>query len=362
MRWILLALAFAFAQPVPITPVIPVTPPDPTPSAPAVVAPSDDPRIARCAAPTLPGWTPYRVRSNDALPMLLVGTEGVSATDVALLNCLDDPYALPAGAVIWLPPGAMEMPTTTPETTADATPRIVRFEADADTISNLESVELSWEAEGGQAYLLPCPQEDCEIANAPVPLESSVELSLFPYGGTYHYRLTVAGGDSEAVSEEVTFEVTCAYEWLVSPSEVNGYTLCPTEPPRSVYAVAQPFERGWMVWFSDTRQIYVFIDGDRFQVFEDTWEEGQPDPAEQAPGEFLTPVRGFGRVWAQLGGTESGLGWGTAREGGYDALIQPAGQLSYTTYLTVPSGEVFALTEVPGTGSGYWQPLPQPEL
>ncbi len=68
MQWILLALALAFTQPVPITPAIPVTPPNPTPSAPAVLAPSDDPRLARCAAPTLPGWTPYRVREGALYP------------------------------------------------------------------------------------------------------------------------------------------------------------------------------------------------------------------------------------------------------------------------------------------------------
>lgn len=344
MQWILLALAFVFAQPVPITPAIPVMPPDPTPSAPAVVTPSDDPRLARCAAPTLPGWTPHMVAADDRLPALLVGTEGVTAADVALLNCLDDPHTLPPGAVIWLPPGALPTPEAE-ATPTDAEPRIRRFEADIDSINNLESIELSWEAEGGQAMLLPC--------NCAVPLEGSLELSQFPYGGTYRYRLTVQG--EETVSEEVAFEVTCAYEWLVSPPSVNGFTLCPIEPPRFVYAVAQPFEYGWMVWFSDTREIFVFTEGDRFQIFEDTWEEGQPDPAEDAPEGLHTPVRGFGRIWAQLGGVESELGWGTAVEAGYDALVQPAGRLSYTTYLTIPDGDVFALTEIPGEAGGYWQ-------
>lgn len=350
MRWILLALSFVLAQPVPITPAIPVTAPEPTPSAPAVLATSDDPRLARCAAPTLPGWMPYRIRQGDTLPALLVGAEGVTAADVALLNCLDDPHALPPGAVIWLPMG--DFPTAvasaTAEATPDAAPRIVRFEADIDAINNLESVELSWQAEGGSAALLPCPGV-CDL-----PMAGSISLSRFPYAGTYRYQLTIQNGD-EAATEAVSFNVTCAYAWLVSPPAVNGYTLCPTEPPRSVYAVAQPFEHGWMMWFSDTRQIYVLIEGEGFQTFEDTWEEGQPDPAERAPEGLHTPVRGFGRVWAQLGGAQSALGWGTGIEAGLDALIQPAGQLSYTTYIR-QGAAVFALTDIPGVGS-YWDVL-----
>src|SRR5689334_5838056 len=63
----------------------------------------DDPRLTICTAPTLDGFAPYIVRAGDTLASLLTGTPNISVTQLAALNCIDNPEALPVGAVIWLP-------------------------------------------------------------------------------------------------------------------------------------------------------------------------------------------------------------------------------------------------------------------
>ncbi|MBK8024279.1 MAG: hypothetical protein IPK19_23315 [Chloroflexi bacterium] len=54
-----------------------------------------------------------------------------------------------------------------------------------------------------------------------------------------------------------------------------------------------------------------------------------------------------------LGG-EEGLGWATAAEQGFDSARQPAGRLSYTTYVLAADEAVYAITELPDAEIGFW--------
>lgn len=129
---------------------------------------------------------------------------------------------------------------------------------------------------------------------------------------------------------------------------------CPANPPLIRLIVWQPFENGLMLWFSDTHQIYaLFEDGSGF-LFNDTFVEGQEESLLSAPDGLFAPERGFRVVWDALGGVNSGLGWGLARETGYDALTQPAGRASYTLYLQLPE-RLIAVTAHPDLeGELFW--------
>src|SRR5258708_7662993 len=92
----------------------------PTPVAPPIPGTLDanDARSAACSASTLPDFAPYVVRPGDQLAGLIAGQSDITVTQLALLNCLDDPDALPVGAVIWLPaPPSAGTPELTPEAT-----------------------------------------------------------------------------------------------------------------------------------------------------------------------------------------------------------------------------------------------------
>ncbi|MAS36719.1 MAG: hypothetical protein CL610_22130 [Anaerolineaceae bacterium] len=342
----------------------------------------DDPRLAICTAPTLDGFVPYVVRPGDRLADLLTGTPTITVTQLAALNCIDDPGALPVGSVIWLPensnlpieaddePEAETESTEEPQADAEATElpaadeadsteaSISRFEASEETVQNQGNVTFEWQATGTEAYFYQCPPDEDDVCDrpstaAPAPLSGEITLGNFKYAGPQRFRLEVVGeSDEDTVTRHVTIEVTCSQEWL---GAVTGYEACPQDPARVLFAAWQPFEGGVMIWFSDTEEIWVLTNEDqRVQVFPDTYNEGEPDPQFEAPENRFTPVRGFGRVWQALDGPDGPLGWALYDETGYDAARQPAGSRSYTTYIQGPGETVYAVTLIPQIDVRLW--------
>ncbi len=100
---------------------------------------------------------------------------------------------------------------------------------------------------------------------------------------------------------------------------------CAQQPEKGVYMAEQQFQKGFMYWRSDTRQIYAIMDSGRWAVYPDTWNEGDPSPSvgTPAPSGATEPVRGFGKVWREQSGVRDGLGWGTSQERGFDGVIEP---------------------------------------
>lgn len=145
----------------------------------------------------------------------------------------------------------------------------------------------------------------------------------------------------------------CDHAWL---GGLGAAPRCPEEPARAVYAAYQPFAGGALVWFSDTALISVLWADDTFSSFTDTYQEGMPQAPIAAPAGQFAPVRGFRLVWEELGGAAGALGWATAAEQGFDSARQPAGRISYTTYVALPFG-VAALTELPNSQVGLWAPV-----
>ncbi len=97
-----------------------------------------------------------------------------------------------------------------------------------------------------------------------------------------------------------------------------------SEEPNSVPAAYQYFENGVMLWRSDTQQIYVIYDGGAWDLFDDTFKEGEAesDPSLRSPSGLFQPVRGFGKVWRSDEALRDQLGWAVGKEAGINALIQ----------------------------------------
>ena len=340
-----------------IPPVQPLTPtaavPEGTPPdelVPVILDPNDA-RLASCAAPTSRGFLPYIVRAGDRLDLLLAGVDNFTTAQIAALNCLDDPYVLPPGAVIWLPASVFLQPEAT-DVPADTPLGITSLTADAR--DNQSGVTVTWLAVGEAIYLYPCANGAESACVRPrnaveLPPAGTLEIAPFPYAGDYTYRLEVWNGDA-AETQDVTFTITCAQSWIGAVES----RLCPTDPPIAVTAVYQPFEHGAMIWFSDTLEIYVLTGDGRVRVYEDIFREGMSEPGEGAPEGLFTPIRGFGQIWRRLNEAGIELGWATGQEAAYDSARQYAGRTSYTTYILAPEADVFAVTLIPGMEQGYW--------
>ncbi|MBL8154875.1 MAG: hypothetical protein JNM70_11890, partial [Anaerolineae bacterium] len=199
-------------DPVPtVTPMIlgPVTQVTPTPAPPGF----DDPRRVICTAPFQPGFVPQMIRPGDRLPDLMVGVLNLTVTQAAALNCLDDPLALPVGAMIWLPQ-AVSFEAAPPSTNpSSAAPTIPRLAVDPPQVENSASVTLTWEGSGDYAYLYVCGAEaDLPCARPPEHLLTRLPVTYttppiggFRYAGPLRYRLEVVAG-SQSVIQDVTIE------------------------------------------------------------------------------------------------------------------------------------------------------------
>lgn len=336
----------------PVTPAIPFSQPA-TPQ--PITLPSNDARAGICTAPVLAGFLPYVVREGDALDALLAGTRAVTPAQAASLNCLDATDVLPVGAVIFLPEDAIAVRSLPPSQTGSGVPEIMSFTANGDAVLNSGSLTLDWQASGEQVFVYPCPADESAPCTRPeltrpTAAEGSLDISGFFRSGPARFRLeTVTGND--AATEDISVEISCAQPWL---GEQGALPTCPEEPALTVFAVYQPFEHGGLIWFGDTRQIYVLTDDGHLRVFQDSFVEGMSDPGAVAPDGLLTPVRGFGRLWQSLGSENSPLGWAVAAEEGFDSARQAAGRTSYTTYVQGTGGRVYAFTEIPGFETGYW--------
>jgi hypothetical protein len=90
-----------------------------------------------------------------------------------------------------------------------------------------------------------------------------------------------------------------------------------------VWSAWETFERGAMLWRSDTNLAYLF-DGAtaRWEPVVQGW-DGQSLPSRGVPpAGLLAPERGFGYVWAIRDDVFDRLGWATGRELGFCALVQ----------------------------------------
>jgi hypothetical protein len=127
--------------------------------------------------------------------------------------------------------------------------------------------------------------------------------------------------------------------------------------PTEVIAVAyQPFEGGFMLYFTDSGTIGAFYANGSADLFDTSAYGNLPaNPViMQAPMGFHRPILGFGKVWGHFPPVRDQLGWATASEKTYytavRALAPEAGLLRVR--LGLPDGRQLELAT--GRGSS-WQ-------
>ncbi len=103
-----------------------------------------------------------------------------------------------------------------------------------------------------------------------------------------------------------------------------GRLGCATEAVRDVMTSWQPFERGTMIWRSDTLKIYVLNEDDSWQAYADKWSEGLPTSA-CAEAAQLSPalIHGFSATWCTEPGVREALGNPLAIEKSWVGKVQP---------------------------------------
>ena len=103
-----------------------------------------------------------------------------------------------------------------------------------------------------------------------------------------------------------------------------------TAAPHGVTVSVESFEHGFMIYRSDTQQIYVLTGDKRFKIYPDTWTASQPDLGNLTPvaGKYR-PGRGFGKLWNANPDVRQALGLALTPEQGFTGRV--SGDANSTT-------------------------------
>lgn len=97
---------------------------------------------------------------------------------------------------------------------------------------------------------------------------------------------------------------------------------CPAGDAATVWAAWERFERGAMLWRSDTDAAYAFFDDGRWLEIAERWDGSPPSGRGAPPAGRVAPERGFGWVWSRRGDIFAGVGWAIETEKGFCAIVQ----------------------------------------
>lgn len=146
----------------------------------------------------------------------------------------------------------------------------------------------------------------------------------------------------------------CTVPWFFSNPLPSS---CPLNPPLVSPGSLRPFQGGYMIWVGTQDAIYaLYLSGapPRWQVFNDTFQEGMPETDanfDNAPLGTWQPRRGFGLIWRSQPGVKDRLGWALSEdEVSYTVQVQIGSD--GMIYMNEPGGSVFSLSP---TGNDWKQ-------
>ena len=149
-----------------------------------------------------------------------------------------------------------------------------------------------------------------------------------------------------------TSTISCPFTWFFAPAP----TGCPTANPVMGSLVFQQFERGFMFWLGNERNILILHDTGSsvgWGIYPDNFVDGTPidDPSFVPPNGMLQPIRGFGLLWRSEVTIREQLGWAVALERGYSGYSQVE-SLSESRYVQGPDGIIYVMSGIQGT---WWR-------
>jgi len=126
-----------------------------------------------------------------------------------------------------------------------------------------------------------------------------------------------------------------------------------------IYGTVQRFERGLMLWRSDTAMIWVLADNQQaFQFAASDYTSLRDNPIFGTPPSRLRPIFGFGKVWGNNRQIRDLIGWPVRGEIGYPMSIR---QYRGPSYLVVFNQSAYQIS-ADGTWEAAAEPIGRPEI
>jgi hypothetical protein len=140
----------------------------------------------------------------------------------------------------------------------------------------------------------------------------------------------------------------------------SGNTDANTSQASAVQVAWQPFQGGVMMWFSDTDQIWVFVNSSAtVYVYSDPFSEGNSNSTASSGDCSNVPVRGFGIIWQNQfnQGNTSDLGCPMADEIGFDTGGRVDSGSSFTIEILGPGQTRYGVNISSGAEQGTWSTI-----
>lgn len=240
--------------------------------------------------------------------------------------------------------GSPQLPApqpTLPPTAPPVTPQILAFNANPNTVTPGQSVTLNWEVQGVQGVLI-------EVNNAATTPEPEVILSNLGLSGVTTFTVPADYRGVGFTIYGLNFGTDGSVQKVIGSTvfvAVNAPTTSTT-----VYAAYQPYDGGFMIWRSDSGDIFVFYNFGAVSTYPVSYYGSFPEnpvTLPTPPGK-VRPISGFGRVWGSQPYFQAQLGWAVAPEQGYTMTIENLSD--GRTRFTLPNGYGVSF------GNGSWTP------
>jgi hypothetical protein len=149
------------------------------------------------------------------------------------------------------------------------------------------------------------------------------------------------------------------YGWLFLALLLVAAFPAAAQDEKIVYATAQRYENGLMIWRSDTGHIWALVNNGQAFNFPATTYASLPDnPIFGDPPSRLRPIFGMGKVWGHYQNVRAALGWPTLNELGFEMPIRTTRSAVYLTQL---DGSVIQI-RANGTWQRSYGSLPAPSI
>jgi hypothetical protein len=223
-----------------------------------------------------------------------------------------------------------DLPPTVARVINPNAPRIEYFEAGSQSIEPGGELTLYWSirnVDSAVIYRLNQEGERTLIYNIPPDGLQQVSIGENERGRVDY--LLIAGEGSQQVTQTISIPILCPIMWFFVPAP----EACPSGEAQPATVTEQMFERGRMIYLSESDRVYALFNDGR----EPAWVDfpNLYDPAvhpERDEGfelalagtAFVQPVGKLGFVWRGNDTVRNRLGNGTAPETNFEGFVQRA--------------------------------------
>jgi LysM repeat protein len=162
-----------------------------------------------------------------------------------------------------------------------------------------------------------------------VPINSSPQALIF--------TLQVTDVNGASIQQHITVNISCAFSSYIAVD-------CPAEQTTENF-VSQRYERGWMVWRANTREIFIMQDNGALAIYTDTYTTGEALNIPTPPSGLIQPANGFGKVWQNNPSIQEALGWATGGETAFTSVFETVRSATVfgSRYFTLSNGSIIEL-------------------